>query len=99
MKKDLEDLELPRSFDVIKSKSKSSFKNLVKKKTNEYTFNKLKSMQESHSKLKKLKYEGIKIQNYFSRTDINNEQKQIIFQFRTRMSNFGENYRGGQGPG
>ena len=96
VKKDLEDLELPRSFDEIKRKSKYSFKNLVKKKTNEYTFKKLKSMQESHSKMNNLKYEEIKIQNYFSRTDINNEQKQIIFQFRTRMSNFGENYRGGR---
>ena len=89
-------MELPRSFDIIRSKSKNSFKNLVKKKTREYTLNKLKSMQNSHSKMNNIKYENIKMQNYFSRTDLNKEQKQMIFQFRTRMSNFGENYRGGR---
>ena len=51
-------------------------------------------MQDKHTKMKNLQYEGLKIQNYFHRTDITNDQKKIIFQFRTRMADFGENYRG-----
>ena len=38
VKKDLEDLELPCTFDIIRSKSRDSFKNLVKKKTIEYAY-------------------------------------------------------------
>ena len=94
VKKDLEDLQLPLNFDDIRSKSTGCFKNLVKKKTMKYAFEKLKCMKDKHSKMNNLDYEGIKMQNYFSRNDLKNEQKQIIFKFRTRMANFGENYRG-----
>ena len=44
--------------------------------------------------MKNLQYRAFKIQNYFYRTDITNDQKKIIFKFRTRMADFGENYRG-----
>ena len=94
VKQDLEDLELPRIFDTIRSQSKDSLKNLVKKKTYEYAYKKLKCMQDKHSKMKNLQYRAFKIQNYFYRTDITNDQKKIIFKFRTRMADFGENYRG-----
>ena len=53
-------------------------------------------MQDKHTKMKNLQYEGLKTQNYFYRTDITNDQKKIIFQFRKRMADFGENYRGGR---
>ena len=36
------------------------------------------------------------MQNYFKRTDLNVEQKKMLFKFRTRMSEFGENFRGGR---
>ena len=43
-----------------------------------------------------LQYENIEIQDYFLRNDITNEQKKLIFKFRTRMANFGENFKGGR---
>ena len=53
-------------------------------------------MQDKHSKMKNLNYTSIMMQNYFKRTDLNVEQKKMIFKFRTRMSEFGENFRGGR---
>ena len=50
-------------------------------------------MQDKHTKMNNLHYEGIKMQNYFYRNDINNEQKKLIFKFRTRMANFGDNHQ------
>ena len=46
--------------------------------------------------MKDLKYESIKIQKYFTRSDLSIEQKKLLFKFRTRMSDFGENYRAGR---
>ena len=46
--------------------------------------------------MKDLKYESIKIQKYFTRSDISIEQNKIIFKFKTSMSYFGENYRAGR---
>ena len=46
--------------------------------------------------MKNLYYEEIKIQNYFLRHDIDNEQKKNLFLYRTRMAEYGENYRGGR---
>ena len=96
VQKDLEDLEIPCSFEFIRSKSKEAFKSLVKAKAKEYAFKILQRKQDSHTKMKNLKYEGIKTQKYFTRTDISIEQKKIIFKYRTRMADFGQNYRGGR---
>ena len=47
--------------------------------------------------MKNLTYESLRIQNYFTRTDITIEEKKTIFKYRTRMADFGENYKGGRG--
>ena len=95
VKQDLEDFNIPTSFDFIKSKSKGVFKKLVKEKARDYALRKLKNIQLKHSKMKKLQYEDIQVQDYFTRCDINTEQKKLIFKYRTRMAEFGENFRGG----
>ena len=35
-------------------------------------------------------------QNYFLREDLSNKQKLLIFRLRTRMADYGENYKGGK---
>ena len=96
VKRDLEDLNIPCSFEVIKSKSKEAFNNLVKKKTKEFAFKLLQEKKHSHTKMENINYEDLKIQTYFTRQDIRTEQKKILFKFRTRMARFGQNYRGGK---
>ena len=90
------DFQISLSFEQIKKKSKESFKNMVKNRAKEYSLNFLKRKQESHSKMEKLIYKELKIQNYLLSDEIEYKQKQTIFRFRTRMERFGENYRAGK---
>jgi hypothetical protein len=96
VKEDLTDFQISLSFEQIKKKSKESFKNMVKTRAKEYSLNFLKSKQASHSKMEKLIYKDLKIENYLLSDEIEYKQKQTIFRFRTRMERFGENYRAGK---
>ena len=48
-----------------------------------------------HSKMSNVNYHSLKMQNYFSRSDISIQDKKTIFKYRIRMEPFGENFRGG----
>ena len=96
VKIDLEDLNIPCSFSFIESKSKESFKTLVKAKTKEFSLTYLKNLQLKHSKLSQLFYHDIKLQQYFTNPELTVSQKQMLFRCRVRMENFGENFRGGK---
>ena len=50
----------------IKSKSKSSFKTLVKKKTKEFAANTLKQVKIGHSKMSNLEYKDLEMQVYLT---------------------------------
>ena len=56
VKLDLEDLQIPEDLEYIKSKSKDSFKNLVKMKSLEFALNELNLKKEKHSKMQNLSY-------------------------------------------
>ena len=96
VKTDLVEINIMIDFEYIKSKSKDTFKKLVQTKSKEIAWYKLITQKESHSKLKNISYcNEMKIQDYFVREDLNTKQKKLIFKLRTRMAEFGENYRGG----
>ena len=44
--------------------------------------------------MKNTKYDKLKIQDYFQNSKLSVENKRDMFAFRTRMAEFGENYRG-----
>ena len=96
VKTDLVDLNIPCSFSFIKSKSKESFKKIVRIKTQELALTHLKSLQLKHSKLSKLHYHDLKLRQYFTNPNLTISQKQMVFRCRVRMENFGENFRGGR---
>ena len=98
VKEDLADLDIPISFEFIKSKSKDSFKNLVKNKVKEYALTVLTKKQESHSKMEPLHYTELKMQKYLKYEGVSVNQKRGLFKWRTRMEQFGENFRAGQDP-
>ena len=56
VKVDLEDLNIPCSFEYIENKSKDTFKRIVKTKAKEYALRLLIKKQESHSKMENLNY-------------------------------------------
>ena len=95
-KLDFSDLDIPLDFEVLKKKSKESFKSLVKRKAEEYELLRLIKKQETHSKMEKLIYTELKPQKYMKTPGITTEQAQNLFRWRVRMSPFGENFRGGQ---
>ena len=95
VKQDLENLQIPCSFEYLQSKSKDGFKRIVKIKAKEYALKTLKRRQEMHRKMKSVIYTEMKSQSYLSSEKIKNDQKKIIFKYRTRMARFGENFRGG----
>ena len=76
---------------------KNSFKNLVKIKAKVYCFFKLMKMKIKHTKMDNLFYSELRMQPYLKSNLFTAEQAKMIYSFRTRMSNFKENYRGSQG--
>ena len=96
VKLDLQEFNIPIDFDYISSKSKDSFKKMVKRKAKELVLKKLLISKANHSKMANLEYNNMEMQSYFLREDVKIEQKRIIFKYRTRMAEFGENFRAGR---
>ena len=96
VKLDLEDFGISVDLD-FKSKSKYSFKNLVKLKAKKYAFMKLMEAKMSHSKMDDLFYTQLKMQEYFKSNKFTVTQARTIYSFRTRMANFQENFQGVKG--
>ena len=92
----LKDLGITEDLNVIKSKTKDTFKKHVKQKAREAALEMLLKKKSEHSKLNNLEYTELTIQNYFKSKGISKEQARLIFKFRSRMVLFGQNYRGGQ---
>ena len=56
VKGNLEEYGIALDFELLKLKSKESFKKLVKKKANAIALENLQKQQEKHSKMKRLEY-------------------------------------------
>ena len=69
---------------------------MVKAKAREYALTKLMEKMNTHSKMKKLRYKELKMQEYFKNPHIKISEMKTVFKFRTKMEKFGENYRGGE---
>ena len=98
IRSDLSDLGIKEDFTFIQSKSVFSFKNLVKVKIKEYALDMLNEKKFKHSKMDDLIFTELKIQEYLVSESITLEEKRSIFQYRTRMAKFSENYRGKDPP-
>ena len=93
---DLKDFGIKSSFEHITSYSRTAFKSLIKEKAKELALYILTEKQQSHTKTKNLVYDTMKIKPYLTSKDLTLQQKKLIFRYRTRMENFGENFRGGR---
>ena len=96
VKKDLKDFEIPVSFEYIQSKSKDAFKKIVQVKAKELALARLLTKQSKHTKLDKLNYKELKMQDYLLSEELKPNQKKLLFKYRTRMAEYGENYRAGR---
>ena len=66
VKDDLDKFGIKEDFEYIMSKSKESFKKIVKIKAKEYALEILTKKQQKHSKMEKIYYSEMKPQKYLS---------------------------------
>ena len=88
IKDSLEEFGIFSDFDNIRSKSKDTFKKIVKAKFRELALSKLSKKQEGYTKMANVAYFELKIPDYMLREDLKNEQKRLIFKVRTRMAEY-----------
>ena len=96
VRNDIEDFKLTNNLDDIKLMSRDQFKKLVKERARNYAFQSLHNRKENYKKLENLQYIELKIQEYLVNEEYTFEEKKVIFQFRTRMAQFEENFRAGR---
>ena len=96
MENDLLKFRISSSLHYLQNISKNKFKKEVMAKAETYFFNLLLRRKNSHSKMRNVKYKEFKIQPYFLRADLSNESIKTLFKWRTKMSKFSNNYRGGR---
>ena len=80
-------------LEEIKIKSKNSFKRLVKVKVKQYTFNYLMGLKTKHTKMDKVNYKELKLQNYLKDNSIPVIEARNIFRYRTRVAKYKENMK------
>ena len=96
VKKDLEDFGFPVDINFFKSKSNYTITKLVKVKSKEYAWRKFMEVKLKHSKMDNLWYSDLKMQPYLESNKFTTQEVKTIFKFRTRMANFGQNFKNGQ---
>ena len=94
VKDDRKSLGFETDLDWVKQIKKDKFKEIIKDKIHEKAFKDLMDRKIKHSKLKNLEYKNLEMQQYLSHGDISVNQARIIFKYRTRMSNYWNNFRG-----
>ena len=70
----------------------------MKTKAAEFAFFSYLERKETHSKMENLFYTELKMQNYFNSDKVTVIEAQNLFNYRTRMADYSENYRGHMGP-
>ena len=86
------------SFEEIRSMSSDSFKKVVKEKAFEYEFSKLMLKKQPHSKMEKLSYVRLEMQDYLKQNSISSIGGRTIFRYRTHMANYRQNFGSDNGP-
>ena len=94
VRRDLSDLGLGCSIQWLESKSKWSFKKIIKRTLTEFTLRQLLKKKDLSKKMSNLYYTELKTQTYLVDRTLSFEEKKTIFRYRTRMSNFRMNFKG-----
>ena len=94
VRQDLKDLSISENLNFIEKKSQQSFKTLVKSKAIEYEMKYLNKKKEPMSKMEDLDYNKFEMAKYLELADISVKEAHNIFQFRSKMAKFKDNYGG-----
>ena len=83
------------SIEEIKIMKQVSFERKLKERIHEKTLDRLKNIKNSHSKVKDIDYESLKIQKYLqpNNVKISREETKLIFKLRCRVTDVKVNMR------
>ena len=93
IKGDFQLIEEQFNEDNIKAMSKNKFKRYIKEKIRKAAFKYLTRLQSSHSKIKHIKYESLKIQPYILSKNLTDNEVNNLFALRSRMIRVKENFK------
>ena len=87
--RDLEEIGLKVTFEVIQQMSRGKWKNTVKIHIENNALDKLNALKKTHSKVKHLNHQKLEIQAYFlpNRLKVRKEEIQYIFKMRCKVIN------------
>ena len=90
--KDLKDFKIELTHEEIKSETADKFKLFVKRKSIEFEFEKLMRKKQTHSKMDKLSYHKLEMQDYLKVNKLSAVGGKTLFRYRTHMANYGQNF-------
>ena len=68
---------------------------MVKRQSKQFAFENLTAVKDTHSKMENIEYSELMMQDYMKSSNIKLQEALTLFKFRTRMADFGENFRAG----
>ena len=95
VKKDLEEIKVNMEVSEIKNMNKDDFVNLIKRKVEANALKELEQLKKKHSKVKMIKHEVLKLQNYLkpNKMNIKKDHSELIFKLRCQVTNVKENMK------
>ena len=91
---DKNEICLNMSDEEISNWSKNKFRKIVKESIMKKAFEYLNCKKESHSKMKNINYDNLKMQTYLkSDNTLSNDKKFLLFKLRTRMTKLKMNFK------
>ena len=90
---DIEEINLQLTLEEIKGLPQESFRSKLKRAIDTAAFKWLMEEKKSKSKLEKLNFENLKMQNYLGSNELETLEKKLLFQIRTRMLNVKANFK------
>ena len=93
VRQDLEDFGIDYTFQQNQRISQTTFKTLIKEQMNLKALESLNAIKQDKSKLNKLNYKELKLQEYLTSSNMSIRQKKLAFQTRTHMLRTASNFR------
>ena len=82
------DFDLPEKLCFYEGKSKEGIKRMVDKASKKFALTKFNNMKSSHSKLQKVHYDVIQLQNYLKLKEHTVDESKMLLLWRLRMTKF-----------
>ena len=93
LEKDFLFIECEMDEETIAATPKETYKKNIKNMINKSAFKYFMQIKETHSKLDQLEYTELKIQPYLKSLAINNKEKELLFNIRSKSHHSKDNFR------